>query len=115
MPKSARRPAVVPAPRGMPGPARDDHVHLGRQPMFDSNLSVVGYELLFRRADVLEAGVRAPEQAPADVVVRTFADFGLEAVVGNKLAFVNLPRGFLVGRHPLPFSPDQVVLEVLED
>ena len=83
-----------------PGPAaspRDDAVHLGRQPVFDADLMVVGYELLFRRAGSTTAQVSDPEQATADVVVKTFADFGLEAVVGDKLAFVNLPRGFLVG------------------
>jgi EAL and modified HD-GYP domain-containing signal transduction protein len=76
---------------------------------------VVGFELLFRRPWAITADVGDPERATADVVVKTFADFGLEAVVGSKLAFVNLPRGFLTGQAPLPFSPQQVVLEVLED
>jgi EAL and modified HD-GYP domain-containing signal transduction protein len=96
-------------------PAAEDCVHLGRQPVFDSDLSVVGYELLFRRAGAATADISDPEQATADVVVKTFADFGLDAVVGHKLAFVNLPRGFLTGQNPLPFAPDRVVLEVLED
>ena len=97
------------------GAASDDAVHLGRQPVFDADLTVVGYELLFRRAGSTTAQVADPEQATADVVVKTFADFGLEAVVGDKLAFVNLPRGFLTGAKPLPFAPEQVVLEILED
>jgi EAL and modified HD-GYP domain-containing signal transduction protein len=102
--------ADVPADRSL-----DDSVHLGRQPVFDRDKNVVGFELLFRRASTGGANVSDPEQATADVVVKTFADFGLERVVGNKLAFVNLPRGFLTGRIPLPFSPERVVLEVLED
>lgn len=109
----------MPAPRTSPdtSPAsgRDDQVHLGRQPVFDAELDVIGYELLFRRAGSTSADVSDPEAATADVVVKTFADFGLDAVVGDKLAFVNLPRGFLVGQHPLPFAPEQVVLEILED
>ena len=101
---------------GAPSPTPSvDTVHLGRQPVFDESHDVVGYELLFRRAGAVVADVRDPEQATADVVVKTFADFGLDAVVGSKLAFVNLPRGFLVGTSPLPFAPEQVVLEVLED
>ncbi len=92
-----------------------DTVHLGRQPVFDAEHDVVGYELLFRRAGAVAADVRDPEQATADVIVKTFADFGLDAVVGSKLAFVNLPRGFLVGNSPLPFAPERLVLEVLED
>jgi c-di-GMP phosphodiesterase len=101
-------------PPGTPEPA-EDSVHLGRQPVFDSELDVVGYELLFRRSVANAADVRDPEEATADVVVKTFADFGLDTVVGHKLAFVNLPEGFLAGRHPLPFAPERVVLEVLED
>jgi EAL and modified HD-GYP domain-containing signal transduction protein len=92
-----------------------DTVHLGRQPVFDVDQDVVGYELLFRRSGSVVADVRDPEQATADVVVKTFADFGLDSVVGSKLAFVNLPRGFLIGSSPLPFAPERVVLEVLED
>src|ERR1700712_1969273 len=107
--------AGFPEGPGPDSPPSQDSVHLGRQPVFDANLTVVGYELLFRRAGSTSADVSDPEQATADVVVKTFADFGLEAVVGKKLAFVNLPRGFLTGRKPLPFSPEQVVLEILED
>src|SRR5215212_4910756 len=100
---------------GLSATTQADTVHLGRQPVFDDDSEVVGYELLFRRAGAVAADVRDPEQATADVVVKTFADFGLDAVVGSKLAFVNLPRGFLVGTSPLPFAPEQVVLEILED
>lgn len=102
--------ATAPAPAPI-----DDSVHLGRQPVYNADLDVVGYELLFRRAGAVAANVDDPDRATADVVVKTFADFGLESVVGPKLAFVNLPRGFLTGRHPLPFAPQQVVLEILED
>ncbi len=93
----------------------EDSVHLGRQPVFDVDLTVVGYELLFRTAGSTTAQISDPEQATADVMVKTFTDFGLETVVGSKLAFVNLPRGFLTRAKPLPFPPQGVVLEVLED
>jgi c-di-GMP phosphodiesterase len=113
---AARHPVDDTAPRvGSPAPPSDDSVHLGRQPVFDADLTVVGYELLFRSAGSTTAQISDPEQATADVVVKTFTDFGLETVVGSKLAFVNLPRGFLTGSKPLPFPPQGVVLEVLED
>jgi len=49
------------------------------------------------------------------VIVNTFVDIGLENLVGRKLAFINFPRGFLTGEHPIPFPMDKVVIEVLED
>ena len=42
-------------------------------------------------------------------------DIGLEGLVGNKLAFVNATRSFLVGENEVPFPPKQVVIEVLQD
>src|SRR5437764_14950794 len=97
---------AAPARRPAAAGRVDDSIHLGRQPVYDANLEVVGYELLFRRAGAVTADVDDPERATADVVVKTFADFGLDSVVGDKLAFVNLPQGFLTGRNPLPFAPE---------
>ncbi|MBT8125586.1 MAG: HDOD domain-containing protein, partial [Gammaproteobacteria bacterium] len=36
-------------------------------------------------------------------------------IVGNRLAFINMTRGFLVGELPLPQMQEQIVLEVLEN
>ncbi len=91
-------------------------VHVGRQALVDRTGETIGYELLFRAAAAsTTADIRDADQATASVMIRTFLDLGLEELVGNRLAFVNLPRAFLVGDMPLPFRPDQVVLEILED
>jgi c-di-GMP-related signal transduction protein len=85
---------------------------VGRQPIFDTKLAVRGYELLFR-----DPASRRPhgDIMTADVLVRACLDVGLASLVGNKLAFVNAPRSFLVGEHEVPFAPGQAVIEVLED
>jgi EAL and modified HD-GYP domain-containing signal transduction protein len=84
---------------------------VGRQPIFDSKLRVHGYELLFR-----DPGLAPPDgdAMTADVLVRSGLDIGLGGLVGTKPAFVNATRSFLVGDRELPFSPDEVVIEVLE-
>jgi EAL and modified HD-GYP domain-containing signal transduction protein len=84
---------------------------VGRQPIFDSKLRVHGYELLFR-----DPGSAQPDgdAMTADVLVRSGLDIGLGGLVGTKPAFVNATRSFLIGDHELPFSPEQVVIEVLE-
>src|SRR5439155_24401678 len=46
--------------------------------------------------------------------VNTFGEFGLTDLAGGLPCFVNLTREFLTGRLPLPFGPEQAVLEVLE-
>ena len=89
-------------------------VHIGRQPVFDRDSRVVGHELLFRDADVQHARVVSGAAATAQVLLASL-DLGLTELVGDGLAFVNLPRPFLVGGIALPIGPDQLVLEVLED
>jgi c-di-GMP-related signal transduction protein len=93
-----------------------DFVHVGRQPIFDVNREVLGYELLFRSGPAAQtADVGEGHVATAQIIVNTFTEFGVRSLVGPGLAFVNVTRPFLVGELPLPFEPDRVVLEVLED
>jgi len=89
-------------------------VYVGRQPIFDRSLSVLGYELLFRHGPDVGFASSAGDRATGRVIVNTFAELGLDRLVGNRCAFINLTRPFLVGTLPLPFSPSDVVLEILE-
>lgn len=89
-------------------------VYVGRQPILDRSRAVLGYELLFRHGPTAMHASDAGDRATSRVIVNTFTEFGLERLVGSKLAFVNMTRPFLVGTLPLPFGPDEVVLEVLE-
>jgi EAL and modified HD-GYP domain-containing signal transduction protein len=85
---------------------------VGRQPIFGANLDVRGYELLFR--DPSFPGLNG-DAMTADVLVHAGLDVGLRSLVGDKLAFVNATRAFLVGEQEFPFPASQTVIEVLED
>ncbi|MGC8626847.1 MAG: EAL and HDOD domain-containing protein [Acidimicrobiales bacterium] len=87
---------------------------VGRQPIFDTKLSVYGYELLFRNARATGPGPNG-DAMTADVLVHAGLDMGLASLVGSKRAFVNATRSFIVGRQDIPLSPRQTVVEVLED
>lgn len=84
---------------------------VGRQPIFDKSRKVYGYELLFREPGGLLADGDA---MTADVLVRAGLDMGLSNLVGDKLAFVNATRSFLVGEQDLMLPPKQTVVEVPE-
>ncbi|MEU8243721.1 HDOD domain-containing protein [Actinoplanes missouriensis] len=89
-------------------------MHVGRQPIFDAKGVVAAYELLFRgRMDAVESG-RQDTYATSTVMVNAFTEFGIAEVAGNRPCFINLTREFVTGRLPLPFGPEQVVLEILE-
>ncbi len=90
-------------------------IFIGRQPIYDRGLKVVAYELLYRGGHDNRATFVDGDQATSEVLINGFMEFGLDTLVGRRPAFVNATRSFVTGRHPLPFSPSQVVLEILED
>lgn len=98
-----------------PSDAAAVDIYLARQPIFDRSLRVVAYELLFRSSSANKAEISNPVEATAQLLLNTFVSVGLNDLVGDRKAFVNLPREFLIGTYPLPASPDQLVLEILED
>ncbi|WP_239138321.1 EAL and HDOD domain-containing protein [Actinoplanes regularis] len=63
--------------------------------------------------DAIESG-RQDTYASSTVMINAFTEFGIAEVAGSRPCFINLTREFLTGRLPLPFGPEQVVLEVLE-
>jgi EAL and modified HD-GYP domain-containing signal transduction protein len=91
------------------------HGFVARQPIFARQLQVIGYELLFRDSAGGGARFLDGDEATARTLVRGLMDVGLDRLVGDKLAFVNLTRGFFLEQHRLPALQDRLVLEILED
>lgn len=91
------------------------HLYLARQPIYDRNLDVYAYELLYRAADEANAPEGLGDQATYTVLMNALTEIGLDDLVGPHYAFINLTRGFVVGDSVLPFSGNKIVVEVLED
>ena len=89
-------------------------VHVGRQPIYDRVGDVVAYELLFRDAAEATRATRQSADATGRVIVAAFTEFGLDRLAGERACFINVTREFLVGDMPVPFVPDQSVLEIVE-
>ena len=89
-------------------------IFIARQPIYERDLSVYGYELLFRAADTEHAHVVDGNQATSQVILNAFTVMGLDELVGGHLAFINLTQEFLLKEERVPFPVDRVVLEVLE-
>lgn len=90
------------------------NVFIARQPIFDRYLRVIGYELLYRSRASEHATFLNGDEATSQVILNTFAEIGLEEVVGKQKAFINLTRSFFLDKYPLPFTPKQLVIEVPE-
>ena len=69
-----------------------------RQPIYDRALEVHAYQLLFRAGDADHADLHSDddEVATAGTVVTTFADIGLDALVGGRSGFVSVTRDFVM-------------------
>lgn len=90
-------------------------VFVARQPIFNRDLRVAGYELLFRGGHAMKALVADSEGATASVVLNSFTEIGLERIVGAKAAWVNVSREFVLGGLAATLPPAAVGLEILED
>lgn len=88
-------------------------VVLARQPIFDADLRLDAFELLYRAVD--RDGLPEGDRATATVLVAALADVGLGRLVGARRAYINVNREFLLAFRPLPLPADRVVLELVED
>lgn len=88
---------------------------LARQPIYNRQLTIVAYELLFRSDEHNRALILDPDQASSEVLLNTYSAISLESITGNYPAFVNLSSNLMISPQELPFPPDQIVFEILED
>lgn len=84
-----------------------------RQPIFNGDLDVIAYELLFRQSNKNHAAVVEGDLASSQVLNNAFIENRIADVLGKKHAFINFTRNLLVAPPPLPAK--QLVIEVLED
>jgi EAL and modified HD-GYP domain-containing signal transduction protein len=107
------------SPSAAPGPhesalgiMRD--VFVSRQPIYDVQLDVFAYELLFQRGEEHLVESEEPNQATSQGFPQTLLDLDLDTLVGHRRAFLNLTplmQAFLFMGYAPAFPPRQVVLE----
>lgn len=90
-------------------------VFVARQPIYNRQLEVAGYELLFRHRDVDSADIADANEATLQVIVNSFINIGLDNLVGSAPAFINVTEPLLVNDARLPMFHEQTVLEVARD
>jgi EAL and modified HD-GYP domain-containing signal transduction protein len=85
---------------------------LARQPIFDRQMQVVAYELLYRADQQNRAQFADGDSASTQVLLNTFAELSIKQVVGQRRAFINFTAELM--HTQLPFDTSQLVIEVLE-
>ncbi len=89
-------------------------VLLARQPVYNRELAIWGYELLFRgNHHDTEAHFDSGDAATSRVLLNAFGEAGLEEICGNHPALINFTRNLILDLPP--FDPKRFIIEILED
>lgn len=91
------------------------NVFIARQPIFEKNEKINGYELLFRSG--LENFYTAVDgdRATKEVIHTAFSVIGLNELIGKKRAFINFTGPLLKELIPTLLPRDAIVVEILEN
>jgi EAL and modified HD-GYP domain-containing signal transduction protein len=90
------------------------NLYIARQPIFDRNRKVFGYELLFRQGENnCFAGID-DDIATAEVIYNSFLVFGIDNITDNTRAFINCSKEMIKSDFLCMLPKDKVVLEILE-
>ncbi|HEY9017525.1 EAL and HDOD domain-containing protein [Thiomicrospira sp.] len=91
-------------------------IFVGRQPVFNGQLQLFAYELLFRtNSEDNHAVIVGGDSASAQVMLNTFGDIGIKDVAGDHKVFINFTEGLLLREYQPFFPKSQVIIEILED
>jgi EAL and modified HD-GYP domain-containing signal transduction protein len=87
---------------------------IARQPICNTALKVVGFELLYRmNGNQNSAIIDNEDSATIDVLLAAYNDLSIGDVVGNQPAFINFTSYIIINKLP-PLPPKQLVIELLE-
>ena len=91
-------------------------VFVARQPIFNKDLEVIGYELLYRDSDknFFNESITS-NVATAILLMNTYFHFGITNLVGDSVAFINFGEHLIMNEIPQLLSTKNVVIEILED
>ncbi|MDY6943924.1 MAG: HDOD domain-containing protein [Pseudomonadota bacterium] len=87
------------------------NVFVARQPVFNNQLGVYAYELLFRAADHSVRDVD-PTRATSQVLVNAFVELGLDRLVSGRKAVINVTAAILPRLVQLDIEPEQMILDL---
>jgi len=86
-----------------------------RQPIYKSDLSLYGYELLYRDGDVVTARITNSETATCNAVLDYCTGMYPSLSQSQQKIFINISTNMLQSDYFAPFHHEHIVLELLED
>jgi EAL and modified HD-GYP domain-containing signal transduction protein len=96
------------------GSVPSEEFFLARQPILGRDQRLVAFELLFRAAPEHEDAQLTDYAMATAAVISHASQLGMQQVVGEQLAFVNVDEVVLMSDFVRFLPPDRVILEILE-
>lgn len=90
-------------------------IYLGRQPIYNRQLQAECFELFYRHCAVDSAVFDDAELATSRVILNTLTEVGLTNVVGQRPAFINVARNFIIDGGLNLVNHPQLIFEVVGD
>jgi c-di-GMP-related signal transduction protein len=90
------------------------NVYIARQPIFDRQSAVFGYELLFRQSSVNRFIEIDDDVATAELIYNSFLIFGIENLIDGTMAFINFPKSLVESDFIQLLPKSRIVVEILE-
>jgi c-di-GMP-related signal transduction protein len=90
-------------------------IYIARQPIFNKNKKLYGYELLFRDGLSNAFPDIDGDTATSKLLSNSFFSIGMNQLTSGKTAFINFPQGLLLNKIPLMFPSEKMMVEILED
>lgn len=89
-------------------------VYVARQPIFDKRMTVLGYELLYRRSMNNFYEGTSDSQATAEVINNAFLSMHFNELTSGTKAFINFSHDMLIKGIPLLLPRESIVVEIVE-
>ena len=91
------------------------NVCLARQPIFDTKLNVIGYELLYRSNENSTTYDGTDPDVSSTEMVMMGLDAGIKMLADNRLAFINFTENLILNEAATILPKKHLVVEILED
>lgn len=90
-------------------------IFVARQPILTKEEDVIGYELLYRNSQKNSFTKINGDNATTEVLLNSFLGIGNEKLSKGKKLFINFTKNLLLKRVPCLFSPEKIIIEILEE
>lgn len=88
--------------------------YVGSQPIYNKDLKIHAYQLLFHSSKENKASFDNGDQATSEIILHSLTDIGLDKLIGTYKTCINFTRKFILGEYPIPNLKNRIIVELQE-